>query len=205
MHIFDEWADTYQDAVSGQQIEYRSVFEHYEEILDAVADRVSGKTIEFGVGTGNLFEKLLNKQIDVIGIEPNERMLEIAKSRFPNTKMVDGDFLNFPKTENVHNIVSSYAFHHLTDDEKSQAFELYHHLLVDDGEVIFADTLFKDDTHHQRAIDDAKEKGFSNLAQDLMREYYTTLPKMEDIITKAGFQVSFKQLNDFVWLIHAKK
>ncbi|TFB18870.1 class I SAM-dependent methyltransferase [Filobacillus milosensis] len=205
MNIFDEWADSYNDAVSGQNIEYKEVFEHYEEILDEVASKAKGKTIEFGVGTGNLFDKLINYNLDVIGVEPNEKMLQIAKHRFPDEQILDGDLINFPKSDQIDSIVSSYTFHHLTDNEKQEAFELYYDVLSHQGQVIFADTIFQDEESHQKVIRDAEEKGYSNLAKDLLREYYTTIPKLEHIIKQAGFTVRFKQLNNFVWLIHARK
>ncbi|SEQ40654.1 class I SAM-dependent DNA methyltransferase [Piscibacillus halophilus] len=205
MNIFDEWAESYNDAVQGRNLEYQDVFKDYESILNSVASKASGLTVEFGVGTGNLFEQLIDHHLDVIGIEPNEKMRAIAKARFPKERIWDGDFLIFPELGQVDSITSSYAFHHLTDDEKFEAFQIYYDLLSDQGQIIFADTIFEDDLSYQQTIQDAEQKGYLKLAADLKREYYTTIPKMKSIAEKAGFNVSFQKLNDFVWLMNAKK
>ncbi|WP_188207755.1 class I SAM-dependent methyltransferase [Alkalibacillus aidingensis] len=205
MHIFDEWAESYDQTVSGHNEQYREVFRDYQAILERVVELSYGVTLEFGVGTGNLTEKLVTKGVPVIAVEPNLNMRLMAQERFPNLTVHDGDFLNFPKVKNVETIVSSYAFHHLTDDEKFQAMRRYYDLLTVNGQIVFADTMFKDDTAFREKIEEAKNKGFPDLAEDLTREYYTTIPKMKQIGEQAGYQVEFEQLNDFVWLTHAKK
>ncbi|WP_431732577.1 hypothetical protein [Clostridium carnis] len=40
----------------------------------------------------------------------------------------------------IDSIISSYAFHHLTDDEKYNAVKLFKEKLKSDGNVIIADT-----------------------------------------------------------------
>lgn len=79
--IFDEWVHTYDESVSGKDAEYRDVFFKYEEILQAVADAALSPVIEFGVGTGNLTEKLLANGFEVAGIEPNEAMREVTAEK----------------------------------------------------------------------------------------------------------------------------
>ena len=58
---------------------------------------------------------------------------------------------------------------------------------------------------YQKAIRDASQKGFHNLANDLQSEYYTTLPVLTDILNQNGFDVEFEQCNDFVWIMEAIK
>ncbi len=102
-------------------------------------------------------------------------------------------------------IVSTYAFHHLTDDEKARAFKKYYHLLNKEGAIVIADTAFIDEKTKEHSIKLALEQKYDRLAKDLMTEYYTTLPALRKMATQAGFSVSFHQLNPFVWLIHALK
>ena len=205
VNIFDEWVHTYDDSVSGKDAEYRDVFFKYEEILQAVADAAKGPVIEFGVGTGNLTEKLLAKGFEVAGIEPNAAMREVTKEKLENVAIIDGDFLEFELPLQPNSLVSSYAFHHLTDKEKAEAFELYVKLLPAGGKVVFADTLFKSEQAQQDIINFEKSRGHDNLVEDLNREYYTTMPVMKELIEQAGFTVEFTQLNNYVWLIDAIK
>ncbi|MCM3610263.1 class I SAM-dependent methyltransferase [Planococcus sp. MERTA32b] len=203
--IFDEWVHTYDESVSGKDAEYRDVFFKYEDILQAVANAAISPVIEFGVGTGNLTEKLLAKGYEVAGIEPNAAMREVTNEKLKDAAIIDGDFLEFDLPLQPKSLVSSYAFHHLTDAEKAEAFNLYAELLPTGGKVVFADTLFQSKEAQQEVIDFEKSRGHDNLVEDLNREYYTTLPVMKELIEQAGFTVEFTQLNNYVWLIDASK
>ncbi|WP_391117074.1 class I SAM-dependent DNA methyltransferase [Psychrobacillus sp. L3] len=206
VEIFDEWAYSYDASVSGEDPEYRDVFEGYETILSEVAKRVSGTVIEFGTGTGNLTAKLIEAGISVIGIEPNTKMRQVTADRFPAINIIDGDLLQFNVvTENIDAIVSSYVFHHLTDEEKGEALKTYAKLLPANGKVVFADTVFITDGAKNEQIIKERNRGFHNVADDLEREYYTTIPTLTKLFDDAGFQVSFLKMNDFVWLMDATK
>lgn len=204
--IFDGWADSYDASVSGKDPEYRDVFEGYETILNEVAKRVSGIIIEFGTGTGNLTAKLLEAGNTVIGIEPNTKMLEVTAERFPSIKLIDGDLLEFNvENDHIDAFVSTYVFHHLTDEEKGIALKKYASLLPENGKLVFADTVFLTKEAKQAQISKEKKRGFLNVVEDLEREYYTTIPILEELFTEAGFQVGFVKMNDYVWLMDATK
>lgn len=203
--LFDEWAESYDDTVHGSDIEYQEVFRNYESILQTITDRAHGVVIEFGVGTGNLTKNLLEKGLEVVGIEPSENMRKIAQQKLPNTKIIKGNFLSFPNQDKkVDTIVSSYAFHHLTDVEKEQAIRLYTDILKTDGKIVFGDTIFENDDAKEEAYLQAKNNNFHRLAGDLNSEFYTTIPKMKRILNSHRFTTSFEQINDFVWIMEAQ-
>ncbi|WP_142827067.1 class I SAM-dependent DNA methyltransferase [Planococcus soli] len=203
--IFDEWVHTYDDSVSGKDEEYRDVFVKYNEILQAVADGAIGPVVEFGVGTGNLTEKLLAKGLEVVGVEPNKSMREATAEKIADLKVIDGDFLEFKTKIKPQSFVSSYAFHHLTDAEKAQAFKIYAEQLPAGGKVVFADTLFASESAKKEIIAFEQTRGHANLVEDLNREYYTTVPVMEKLATDAGFTVKLSKMNNYVFLIDATK
>lgn len=202
--LFDRWAASYDNTVLGHDIEYREVFRNYETILQTIAEHSEGFVIEFGVGTGNLTKKLRDKGLEVIGIEPSDNMREIAQLKHPEVSIMDGNFLSFPKPpRKVDTIVSSYAFHHLTDQEKEQAIRLYAEMLTRGGKIIFGDTIFKNEKARENIYSQAVAMQYDRLAQDLNTEYYTTIPILEQILNSYGFTVSFEQMNDFVWIMEA--
>lgn len=204
LHIFDEWADKYDESVGGNDPEYADVFEQYEEILQAVADRVEGRVIEFGPGTGNLTKRVLARGVEVIPIEPHNKMRELFQKHFPDLDVIDGDLLNFPvPTKPVNAFISSYVFHHLTDTEKGQALRHYASLLQSGGKIVFADTAFRSEQAKLDRIAMEKARGFTAVAEDLKREYYTTIPVLEQLFNEAGFHVEFTQMNSYVWLMDA--
>lgn len=203
--LFDHWADSYDQAVTGKDLEYQEVFLNYEHILNEVADIVNGNVVEFGTGTGNLTQRLLEKGCSVVGVEPSAAMRKIASNKMPHLTLLDGDFLNFQLIGPIDAFVSSYAFHHLEDSEKANAITKYSALLSTGGKVVLADTVFGSEDEKQTFIKEAKNKHFLSLAQDLETEYYTTIPILESMFQSNGFSVRFKQLNRFVWLMEAEK
>ncbi|MBS4201464.1 class I SAM-dependent methyltransferase [Bacillus sp. FJAT-49732] len=204
--LFDEWSDSYDETVAGHDPEYNEVFRNYLHILEEVVKKSKGNTIEFGVGTGNLTQLLVKSGKRVCGIEPSAGMRKVAKQKLPEVKILQGDFLSFTHPfQFVDTIVSTYAFHHLTDDEKETAIRNYSSILGNDGKIVFADTLFEDENAKSNMILKAENSRFHRLANDLRTEYYTTIPVMKDLFEQNDFTVTFTQKNDFVWIIEAKK
>ena len=203
--LFDEWAANYDETVSGSDDQYTEVFSNYDTILETVASLAEGSVVEFGVGTGNLTARILEKGHQVLGIEPSGEMRKEAKKKLGFLSIVDGDFFQFPTEEQIDTFVSTYAFHHLTDEEKEEAIALYSSLLKSGGKIIFADTMFLTVADKQAAINKAEDDGFDRLAEDLRTEYYTTIPYLQSVLETHQFHVRFEQLNPFVWLMHATK
>lgn len=204
--LFDSWSATYDETVLGNDLEYREVFKDYQQILEQVAVLSNGHVVEFGAGTGNLTEKLLDLGYKVIAIEPSPEMRKIANEKLTgNVEIIDGDFLDFSVTESVDSIVSTYAFHHLTDVEKEKAIAIYRDLLNSGGKIVFADTMYPSKEAYLQAIDDAKKEKFLSLANDLKTEYYTTMPYLQSVLEANDFKVTFFRCNRFVWIMEAVK
>jgi len=204
--LFDDWSKTYDDTVAGTDPEYLEVFAGYEDILQSVADKADGLIMEFGVGTGNLTERILRQGKDLIGYEPSGEMRKIAVQKLPGLTLFEGDFLEFPISgRSPDTIVSTYAFHHLTDEDKRTAITRYHQLLNPQGKIVFADTVFATEESKEKRIQEALDKNYTRLAQDLKSEYYTTIPVLARYFEEIGFIVEFTRKNEFVWLVEAVK
>ncbi|TYS59175.1 class I SAM-dependent methyltransferase [Sutcliffiella horikoshii] len=207
VELFNDWANYYDATVSGKDQEYAEVFRDYDDILKDVASKALSPVVEFGVGTGNLTAELLKQGKKVYAIEPSKTMREKAAEKLPQTVSIeDGDFLSFPEpSDQVQSIVSTYAFHHLTDVEKEEAVAHYGKLLDKGGKIVFADTVFENDDAYRATIEQAKKHTFLNLANDLKTEYYTTISVLTDIFEKHGFEVEYQRFNHFVWVMEATK
>lgn len=207
LEIFEDWADSYDSFVEGQDPQYEEVFRGYDRILSDIVAKCGNYVLEFGVGTGNLTRKLLDGGKIVFPIEPSPQMCDLAKAKLGSAVQIhDGDLLVFPlPPHRVDAIVSSYVFHHLNDSEKAEAARCYFGLLPMGGKVIFADTMFESEAVRRQAIEKAHTSGFADLKTDLEREYYPLVPDMARIFESAGFTVAFTQYNDFVWIMEATK
>ncbi len=205
--MFDDWASTYDQTVSGEDLEYKEVFQGYDEILQSVVSYTKGdNVIEFGVGTGNLTKRLVNHGFNVYGVEPSLEMLKIAQVKVPDARIQEGDFLQFTSpVEQVDSIVSSYAFHHLTDEEKEHAIRNYSKLLASGGRIVFADTSFETKDAKRQSIETAIASYRHHLADDLSSEYYSDIPTLRNICENNEFDVIFRRKNQYVWLMIATK
>ncbi|EXJ23411.1 SAM-dependent methyltransferase YrrT [Alkalibacterium sp. AK22] len=203
LEVFSGWAEQYDSFVEGEDDQYREVFRGYDRILEEVVSRTGQQTIEFGIGTGNLTHKLIQAGRKVWAVEPSEEMRQLALTKLPKeVVIVDGDMQNYPKPPfAVDTIVSSYVFHHLTDDEKTEVLKSYAELLEPGGKVVFADTLFITPEARESIIEEAQDLRYDNLVEDLKREYYPLLSTVYSALSEAGFEdIGFKQMNAFVWI-----
>jgi len=83
--------------------------------------RTEEKILDLGCGNGRLFEFLKDKNVDYFGVDFSEKLIEIAKKRFPAAKFQVADALNLPFLENTFDKVYSIAvLHHIP----SQNFRL---------------------------------------------------------------------------------
>lgn len=146
---FDSWAKSYDEDVKNDNGELK-IYKNYDLILDTAYDLVEhmnkkdSKILEIGVGTGNLAGKFLEGTYEIIGIDQSREMLSVAKEKYPKLKVRLGEFLKIPYENNSFDyIVSTYAFHHLNDEEKSMAIEEMMRVLNDDGVIIIGDLMFE--------------------------------------------------------------
>lgn len=208
LDVFSGWAEDYDTFVEGQDEEYKEVFANYDEILDEIVSRSGDLVLEFGVGTGNLTQKLLDAGKTVIPIEPSKEMRDLAEKKLKGKVIVqDGDLQTFEEpNQKVDTIVSSYVFHHLTDEEKIEMVGKYTSLLKEGGKIVFADTLFIDEDAYSEIIEEARNMGYHNLVEDLEREYYPTFKTIYTALNETGIkQLNFKKMNRFVWVYEGQK
>lgn len=76
------------------------------------------KVLDSGCGNGRLFEALKNKDIDYFGIDISEKLVAIAKERYPRAKFLVGDSLNLPLPANFFGTIFSISvLHHIPTRE----------------------------------------------------------------------------------------
>jgi ubiquinone/menaquinone biosynthesis C-methylase UbiE len=72
--------------------------------------------LEVGCGTGHWVRVLHAAQIDIVGLDPSERMLQIARTRLPGTRLVRARAEAIPcRTASLDRIFCVNALHHFND------------------------------------------------------------------------------------------
>jgi len=151
--LFDKLSKTYDQDVIDCDNRGLFPFAGYQNLIDYIAAFINTRTenepiklLDLGIGTGFLPSKLFPERLKVVGVDLSTQMLEIAGLRLPNADLYQFDFrLGLPETilhEKFDYIVSTYAMHHLTEEQ----FIDYIHFMLERlnpfGRIIIGDIMF---------------------------------------------------------------
>ncbi|RDW20432.1 MerR family transcriptional regulator [Oceanobacillus chungangensis] len=206
---FDSWAADFDHYIKRDGHTF-NVHQDYDEALNRVINTIelaSGETcVDIGTGTGNLGAKLLSKGVHVIGIDQSEQMLMVCKEKHPAIETRKGHFLALPLMDNqVDGIISSYALHHLTDNEKLLALEEMTRVLKSNGQICIADLMFVNKEHRQQMMETYRREGNTEAIYSIEDEYYGDRSKLVDWLMQHDYIVETYQFNNILSMIYAKK
>lgn len=148
---FDLWADGYEKSVQLSEENDEYPFAGYKDVLNTIYNivhkREKAKILDIGFGTGILTKKLYDDDYEIYGIDFSQNMIEIAKEKMPLASLIKYDFSKgLPeeiKDKSFDYIISTYAMHHLEDEEKNEFIEKLENYLNEDGKIIIGDIAFK--------------------------------------------------------------
>jgi putative AdoMet-dependent methyltransferase len=205
---FDRWALTYDEDMQKADESDDWMFGCYYRILDKVVEYCELETYEnplvldIGAGTGNLSAKFLEKGLTVTAIDPSLKMRETCKGKYPNLEVLAGDFLNVPlQSQSIDIIVSSYAFHHLTHDEKETSISPMEKLLKPKGRIVIAGLMFKNTAEEERIKLALINSALGGMIDE--DEFPAIFEDMEQVFRKKGFDFHGEQLTESVWILCA--
>lgn len=80
---------------------------------------VSGeKVLDLGCGNGRFFELCQDKKADYTGVDPSEKLIAIAKKKYPDGNFLAADALRLPFADNYFDKIYSIAvLHHIPSKE----------------------------------------------------------------------------------------
>ena len=146
---FDQWSENYDNDVEKSENNNQYPFAGYNQVLNTVYNIISkhrGVVLDIGFGTGTLTQKLYNDGYNIYGIDFSEKMVEIAQEKMPKANLIKFNFLEgIPKELReikFNAVISTYAIHHLTDEQKVDLILLILDQLLYDGIIVFGDVAF---------------------------------------------------------------
>ena len=131
------------------QVEGSEAFERIRwELIVASELKSSDRVLDLGAGTGFITLPIALKTNEVVAVDVSEKMIDAlqrkaAEQRILNVTSVIMDLteLSFPDAS-FDVVVSSYALHHLRDDDKEQLIVSCQRWLRPGGRIVIADMMF---------------------------------------------------------------
>ncbi len=200
---FDKWAGEYDASIKRHSEGYP--FEGYYNVLSYVHGLIKEsketKILDVGVGTGLLTYELYKKGAQIYGIDFSEKMLELAEQKMPKGKFCCYDFKHgLPKEldgAKFDYIVSSYAIHHLNDEEKVNFILKLKGTLKENGKIIIEDISFK---NHEDMLY-CKNVSGNKWDND---EIYLVADKMVKRLNESGLMVRYAQISSCAGVLEIK-
>lgn len=203
---FNEQAKDYDNHIKREGHVF-NVHEGYDEGLQAVVEKVKlgscSVVADIGIGTGNLGAKFLPNH-KVIGVDQSEKMLKKCKEKHPTIETRNGHFLALPLLDqSVDAIVSSYALHHLPDEEKLLALKEMKRVLKPNGQIGIVDLMFQDEIHRKNVLNQFRKAGNQIAVDSIEDEYYANQSLLVEWLKQNGYKVEAIQINRILGLIYA--
>lgn len=200
---FDGWARSYDEDVK-RDTGALKIYENYETVLQMVFEEVEnfhrkdGDILEIGVGTGNLAGKFLQNKYQIIGIDQSRQMLAVAKEKYPKLRVRLGEFLKIPYENQMFDaIVSTYAFHHLNEEEKRVGIAEMMRVLKKDGKIVLGDLMFQNKDEEQII----RSTLSSEQTRELDGEYYSYLNLLVKEVEQYEKRVLYKRIDRFNYVV----
>lgn len=148
---FDLWADGYDKSVGLSDEEDSYPFAGYRKVLAEAYRLIGGmqaeRVLDVGCGTGILGARLCEAGVKVTGLDFSDRMLDIARERMPEARLIRHDFSQGLPLElrqaAFDAVVSTYAIHHLTDEQKLLLLREMAECVRPGGRVLVGDVAFE--------------------------------------------------------------
>ncbi|WP_181350875.1 MerR family transcriptional regulator [Thalassobacillus sp. CUG 92003] len=210
----DQWNFNDQAASYDQNIKttgYRfNVHAYYHDALAKVVELVQAvpgeKGVDLGTGTGNLAAKFLSQGIPMIGVDQSEQMLKVCGEKHPEIDVRLGHFLSLPiMDDDVQFIVSSYALHHLPDEEKELALREMDRILGAGGRIAIADLMFEDESAKEAVLAEYEREGNTEAVEAILDEYYADRSRLIRWLEQRGFAVESFQFTPILHILYAQK
>jgi len=108
--------------------------------LDPIIRQLPPNASMLDVGCGNgkpILEYFINHNIRVVGIDASEKMLDLARANFPNTRLILQDMRELRLDEKFDVLIAWHSFFHLPAADQPAMFKIFKNHLNPDGILLF--------------------------------------------------------------------
>lgn len=186
---FDLWADGYDKAVGLSDESSTYPFAGYKKVLGRIFERIMAfgpcPVLDLGFGTAALTARLYGMGCEIWGMDFSPKMREKAQEKMPNARLFTGDFtagLPGPLLERRYPfIVSTYALHHLSGQERPPFIRELLSLLNPGGQLLIGDVAFAT----RRQLEDCRAQAGPDWDGD---EFYFVYEELRPLFPAMSFE-----------------
>lgn len=201
---FDHQALTHDSNVANNDREYKDYEKALQTTVDWVAPKSGERGLDIGTGTGNLAGKFLNKGIPMAGIDQSKEMLKHCGRKYPQMELKLGNFLAIPYLDGQFDfIVTSFALHHISDEQKVLALSEMRRVLKPHGRICLTDLMFENEWQREQYIAELERQGRTDDIQLILDEYYAMSSSLLSWFDENGYITKHKQLNELLTMVYA--
>ena len=169
----------------------------------------SSRVLELGSGTGNLSE-LIASCGELVSVDVSENMEALAKLKvrhLTNRRFIKADILEVFTQElgKFDAVISTYAVHHLTDQEKRRFFALVFDRLLPGGRAVFGDLMVLNSSEKEEKIQQYLAKSDQATAQAIREEFFWSIETAIGDLEHLGFKVRAERFSDLSYGVIAQK
>ena len=178
---------------------------------EAVAATAGDLVVDLGSGTGNTALGL-DTRVRILGVDLSEKMTALAREKLagrPHVDFVIADLLDWivdPDGTPFDGLVSTYAVHHLTEEEKEQLFEGLWCRLRPGGRAAFGDLMFADEAAEREVVAALVAAGHDWMPEEVEEEFFWHVDRAVAAFERCGFEVlETRRFSDLSWGIAVRR
>lgn len=202
---FDQQAETFDQRVErNDPLDLYAEYDHALQTLTEWIDARPGETgLDLGAGTGNLAGRFFANGIRMAAVEQSAEMLRRCREKFPAMTTKLGNFLAIPFPDDAFDfIVTSFAFHHLREEQKPLALEEMHRVLRPGGRIGIVDWMIESNETFHAWKEKIRRAGRTDVLKEMASEYYVHLEWLCQWWISRGYDVQYRSLTPMlhVWM-----
>lgn len=215
---------TAQKLINKTRDDYNLIAEHFartryyiwNDIEEATKnfDLNNKKVLDLGCGNGRLYEFLTSKGVKYTGLDLSEKLIKIAKNKYPEGSFVSGNLLNTPFKDGEFDFIYCVAtLHHIPSKElREKAIKEIYRILKPGGQIFFTNWYFWNKPNYIKQIFADRKLPFGDFMMPWKKQdtsittsrYFHAWSKFEMrlVLIKVGFKkIRIGGFKGKIWLL----
>lgn len=178
------------DNIANEYVEYfKEDWEFINEIQEFAAQFAKkAKVLDLGCGSGYITSYLHNQNLNAIGLDFSQEMINIAKRKYPNIKFLLADFVNIENyfdEDSVDGIIAVYSLYFVPKDQFESVLKSLSKVLKSDGKFFFVTQIGDGEDFITTPL---MKK--NNIEEKLYVNYYKK-EELENILHECNFEIEY--------------